>query len=343
MKYAQEAFARDLHRGLLRHFSSAIPAAQPSVKGAGANWRCTVELAERACEMCCFDSTFDGSQAEYLSAFSERGQTIVWGRTGSKVDTIEAASAWLKGSSLAELEIKFEFVDDQNRRLSKIMQTAIACSPHIRANTTQEIKRRSCDLCELWFSYRDRSCKLSYYGKNVFADAIFHWDKCELFRLQVGDTAVFTAVLNHWLCEYAMPSHMRATYPWINIGELADYYEAGRPIEGEFLMSWNSIERFYDEKDFPPKEQVLELIAEMRKRGYDRTLRAGQSMYSFVLSRSRRHGLHQHQARLIFSFKENGMEINARFESDTSHSIPQTALLPEVEALLQRLVEVEVD
>jgi len=293
--------------------------------------------------MNCFDSRFDGSQAEYLSSFNERDQIIVWGRTGSKADTIAAALAWIGRKSLIDLEIQFEFVDGQKRKLSKMAQAIVGCVPKIQEVTTQEFKRLSCDLCELWFIQQDRACKLSYYGKNKFADAIFHWDKCELFRLQAEDTAKLAAVLNHWLCDHAMPSKMRTEHPWIEIGELANYYENGKPIEGEFVMSWNSIEHFYTKLNFRPKEQILKLIAEMRQRGYDKTLRAGQSMFTLVLSRSRRIGLRQNQPCLRFSFKEDGIEICARSERDENYLIPHIMLSPQVESLLQSLVGTEID
>jgi hypothetical protein len=50
---------------------------------------------------------------------------------------------------------------------------------------------------------------------------------------------------------------MRKDFPWLQIDELADYYEAGKPIEGEFIQSWNSIESFYRQDWCKFSEAVL--------------------------------------------------------------------------------------
>jgi hypothetical protein len=342
MKYVEERFARELHSELDRHFRSLGLGVQLSLNGAGVHWGCTSTLGTRVCKVNCLDLRIGGRGAEYLSSFNEGNQTIVWGRTISKQDTVLAASSWLQGSSLDDLEAGFGFVDAQRRRLLQIAHAVTDYEPAIQGATTQ-LKRQICDLCEFWFKYRERSCKLWYYGKNEFSNATFYWDNCELFRFQAENLEKLAAVLKRWLCDEAKPSEMRIDFPWIEIGELADYYEAGKPIEGEFVTSWNSIERFYSKVDFPPKKKILKLITELREHGYDKSLRAGQSMFSFILSRSRRHGLQANQPCLIFSFKEASMEIKAHFENDETFPFPQITFSPQLEVLLQRLIAAEID
>src|SRR6266851_9835805 len=95
-------------------------------------------------------------------------------------------------------------------------------------------------------------------------------------------------------------------------------------IEEAFMASWDRIERFYvrtffwrtpladidpsevktlaDSTEYKSRYEKLKprlgLIAEMRKQGYDRQLRAGSSLSSLVLSRSREFGLRPDQAML---------------------------------------------
>ncbi|MFL0094154.1 hypothetical protein V2574_05435 [Tenacibaculum maritimum] len=38
---------------------------------------------------------------------------------------------------------------------------------------------------------------------------------------------------------------MTNQFPEIQFGLLAEYYEKGKGIKGEFIESWNSIEEFY--------------------------------------------------------------------------------------------------
>ena len=81
------------------------------------------------------------------------------------------------------------------------------------------------------------------------------------------------------------------------------FYEQGRGIEGEFIGSWCSVERFYQSVQADPFAlPVLNLISQLRAAGYERTLRAGTSLFSLVLSRSRRHGLRRGQAFIAFFF-----------------------------------------
>jgi hypothetical protein len=60
----------------------------------------------------------------------------------------------------------------------------------------------------------------------------------------------------------------------------------------------------------------------MRSKGFERTLRAGQSLYTLVLSRSRRHGLRENQNSISFSFDfiKSAMEVRTpigeKFEFD---------------------------
>lgn len=67
-------------------------------------------------------------------------------------------------------------------------------------------------------------------------------------------------------------------------------------LEAEFVASWDMMIRFY-ERDFIPDPNwawlapLRDLLVELRSHGYDRRLRAGQSLYSFIVSRSRQHGL----------------------------------------------------
>ena len=145
-------------------------------------------------------------------------------------------------------------------------------------------------------------------------------------------------ILKRWLCDCAMPSSLEQEFPWLGTGELARYYEEGRGVEGEFILSWDFVERFYREAaNLPQSSAILKMIAEMRGRGYDHTLRAGQSMYTFIVARSRRQGLKANQPLIAFEFRKDGMDLRAKFGDEKKLSYAQQAQLFQSEQPLTRL------
>jgi hypothetical protein len=64
-----------------------------------------------------------------------------------------------------------------------------------------------------------------------------------------------------------------------------------------FARSWDLVEASYLSlaEHHENCRPVLELVREMRRRGYDHLFRAGHSLYSLVLSRSAEHGLRREQ------------------------------------------------
>src|SRR3989442_5954341 len=120
----------------------------------------------------------------------------------------------------------------------------LAFCPELQ-HTTRELRHQVCDLYELWFREKDRSCRISYYGKNALPDSIFYGDECRIYCIQTGDFRQLAIILKRWLCERAAPSALQKEFPWIEPGKVARYYEEGRGVEGEFIESWDRIEQFY--------------------------------------------------------------------------------------------------
>jgi hypothetical protein len=83
------------------------------------------------------------------------------------------------------------------------------------------------------------------------------------------------------------------------------------PLQRDFIRSWDKVERFFEVQDFfsrrKPGRQghlkyVKSVLHTLRRRGYDKTLRAGQALDNLVLSRSVKHGLRQGQRSLMIDF-----------------------------------------
>jgi len=333
MKYVEEHYANDLHRDLMQRFVDSVPATAISISGGGVHWQCTAKRGGNFCVINCFD--FRGP--EYLTSFEQDSHKIAWGRTSSKLDTINAVDAWLQRQELPLLYAQFPFVDWTKRALISIRDDVAARFPELAESATNELQHEVCDIYGLWFRGTDRTCRISFYGKNEFPDAAFHWDQCELFRFTADNREGLAAVVKRWVGDRAMPSTMRREFLYLEIGELADYYEHGNPIEGEFIKSWDLIERFYADMRFPFAPQVHNLIAQIRGKGYDKSLRAGQSLWSLIVSRSRRHGLRAGQSSIAFWFGEDGMDVYINFDEEKKVACPKIELTPEIETLLKKL------
>lgn len=75
-----------------------------------------------------------------------------------------------------------------------------------------------------------------------------------------------------------------------------------------FEMSWDVTEAFFENGavESARVRPICGLIAELREAGFDSALRAGQSLYSLELSRSREHELRPEQSYIFLSPDRDG-------------------------------------
>jgi hypothetical protein len=88
---------------------------------------------------------------------------------------------------------------------------------------------------------------------------------------------------------------------------------------------------------------VLALIGDLRRAGYERTLRAGQSAWTLIVSRSRRHGLRDGQPYVAFQVWQTGMDVIGWIDGDEHLAVPTIEMTPAVDAILRRLAAKPVD
>jgi hypothetical protein len=332
VKFAEEQYAKELHRELQRVIGVNV-----SVSGSGCHWDCRVEWNNRSCRIHCFDQ----KGPEYLVILNQGHQHAI-GRTAIQKEVVDSAKEWLSGLELPQLHQRFAFIDRQKRSLEKLVEETTVIHPELE-KIEHRVDNKISDLSDLWFRTAERSCKVSYWGKKIYPDAVFHWDGHRLFSFPVSDKANFAVILKKWLCDSMAPSALQKEFPSLNLSKAAAYYEQGRGIEGEFVESWDQIEEFYREFKFPWVPPVLEFLAQMRKRGFDHTLRAGQSMHTLVLSRSRRHGLKQGQSNIAFHFRADGMDVEPFNLPAKPIRRSEIELNPPVETLLNQLADIEVN
>jgi len=343
---AEERHARDLHRRLAEALAD-LAGATAEVDGAGVHWHCSASRGGRDCQVACFDD--DGAQ--YLAAFHDGDATAATGRTRGADDVAAAVAGWLRGEEMPALYERFAFIDWEPRALRRLEAEALARCPELEGGTSRELRQIIDDVHEMWFRAGDRSCRVSIYGGNDSPDAAFHWDETELFVVRAADAGRLGPLLSRWLCDRAMPSALERDFPWLALSPVARHYEEGSGVEGEFLASWDAIARFYEREGRPISRCALAFIARLRESGFDRTLRAGQSLFALLVSRSRRHGLRADQSWIAFEFgswdgRAGDGTIRATAYLDggqESLTIAGPDLPPELMALLERLEAKPID
>lgn len=340
MKYVEEHYAAALYSEMAKRIAENAITADLNMSGGGVNRKCFAECGTRSCTVHCFSS----QGPEYLVFFEQEAHENAAGRTASTSEATAAVVCWLEGNDLTQMYARFKFVDEVKRTLLAIAATAFEHCSELERLTTYDLQYYGSAIYKLKFKAIDRSCNISFWGKNRVSNCVFQWDESEMFRVPTDNYASLAVVLQRWLCDYAPPSSIRAEFDWIEMGPLADYYEQGRPIEGEFIESWNGIERFYQDKRFSYSSQVLTFITEIRRAGYDNRLRTGASLWSLIVSRSRRHGLRRgNQPYIVFGFPNGSLEVTSYVEGQEKFTLPEIAFTPQIAQLLERLTRREID
>jgi hypothetical protein len=121
------------------------------------------------------------------------------------------------------------------------------------------------------------------------------------------------------------------------------------PIEEVFSKTWDHVESYYERLSGSYeslKKDRLFLIGELRGRGFDRQLRAGQKLFNLILSRARLHGLHEGQSWLEFFTDQEDGSTTIRYSGSDSQStlkLDHFEFTPELESLLERLLAHPID
>ena len=147
--------------------------------------------------------------------------------------------------------------------------------------------------------------------------------------------------------------------------------------EEEFIQSWDLVESNNSKEITPLRSKILDLVKEMRNRGFDKTLRVGTSMYDLVLSK---HELWSGKSFIRFCFTDifslmnsqkaieklkgselitaeeyqefqkkmegkstDHVKIGVFLQGKTEEFTSEIKYTPEIESLLQRLEKEEID
>jgi hypothetical protein len=272
----------------------------------GVHSNCVAERGTTRCQVNCF------SGSGYLLTFTESKLEIAsWGRSSQVDEVVAAAAFWLERPKIATLRERFLFVDRRERDLSALRDKVLDLVAELGPEAFQ-LKRIYSDIVELKITKDEKSCWIGAISSDLTLDARFCWDETEQFSVAACEVADFARFVRRWLIDGVPATALAREERNLNLAEVAEYYESGRPIEGEFILSWIDIRDFYLEDWETISPTALALLDHLSGLGYDRQLRAGQSMATLVLSRSRRHGLRPEQKYVRIEFDRNGIEITLR-------------------------------
>lgn len=313
---------------------------------AGTQSDCKIKKDTRLCSIHCFDinlTNLNYKGPEFYTTYIENGKSIANGRTFEKLDTIKSIRNWLQNETLEQLYSKFSFIDEKKRQLERLRTDINKSNPHLQNISKNLVVLESFSTYSLWFKDDNRSCRVYYYGYEPNPRYIFKWDDCVIFETSDSDNKRLGGLINKWVFDKTMPSTLKEEFPELDFGKLAEYYEKGNGIEGEFILSWDEIENFYQELELEKKREILNLIKQIRERGFDKTLRAGQSLYTMILSRSRRHGLKDNQNSISFSFDYIKSKMEVRTKQGQKFEFSKIEYNDTIDKLLRTIELEEID
>jgi len=321
--------------------------AEIKITGSGVHWDVLVTSPQHSCIIHCFHyDSRDYKGPEFYVLLFTNGNRKATGRSRSLEETIAIVGQWIKGASLSKLYRDHAFLDSEKRQLEQVEALLLYYCPSLR-QTTYEVKEGDFITYSLLFSKEERSCEIKTGGNEVLI-CDFCWDDTTIFKTTEPASETLAGLVGDWVAGKSMPSVFQQRYPDLSFGIIAEYYEKGKGIEGEFLDSWDHVRMFarwhpYYEKEMHPLiDKLVTLIYVMRDKGFDHLLRAGQSMTTLVLSRSRRHGLRSEQARLCISI-ENGPLTMTVHNAEESYTFEKIEYNDTLDRLLRQLASQPID
>jgi hypothetical protein len=297
-------------------------------------WECLAERGPSRCSIRCWN---DEDITHYTLRLVRDSHLIAQGETTSLRMALDAVEEWLDDSPLSRLYELFAFIDAKKRALLPTQQAIVALVPEL-ANQWAFVER---ERDGLEFCQDERTC-LAFFGGDGYPPLLTITGDTYVLGsyefLSVDEVAFFIKL---WLCDQVMPSQMKREFPSMEIEEMATYYEQDRCWEGVCILSWRWTEEHY--RRMPRAERYLNLVEQIKSKGFEQTLHAGTSMFTLILSRSKAYGLRNEQSYIAFSCVDGGMEVIVRFEDEQRLLFPTREITPEVEVLLKSLEGMEID
>jgi hypothetical protein len=344
----KEKQANELYKRLFEVFADPISETSISINKPGLHWNCAINRNDRKCIVYCF------GQKGYYVSFRIDDESQVHGRTCSAEELILSVVKWIMGASPNDILAEFNFIDPGKRALEIFWNLALQAFPELEHCTNIILKPKLSEAYCLSFTSSQRNCEVYFESQTQDLTFEFYWRDFYIFKFSSKDNIRSAPILKRWFCDNIIPSVLLNEFPWLNSDRLSKLYDFDQVIADNFSQSWDvfkeacdlylGIELFGQENYY---EDIIKMISQMRQKGFDRTLRAGQSMFRLILSRSLYHGLRKDQAHLIIDFSKGSISIFSSRDANSDPSIifnnPKIELTPQIEKLLKELETEEIN
>ncbi|MCC9606899.1 hypothetical protein LOC68_15555 [Blastopirellula sp. JC732] len=223
---------------------------------------------------------------EFQVSFLDADQIVIVGESESEADVAEGLAAWILGASRETLAQRAPFAGAAelgSERLYQLAKSQLELATHITRRKAKFENEHT-----VRFEKQERGCEVLFW--NSIAEMTFLWGETPLFtdRLSSQEIERILELVRGWVDDAKAPSEMRAHWPHLKMGKAADFFEAGKVVEGEFFVSWDNIvpEGWMWENTEVGRLQPL--IERLRELGFDHRLLARRSGPALKLLRSRR-------------------------------------------------------
>ena len=310
----QEKIAKSLLKEVKEYIGNSEIKPIIDLDGAGVHWYCKLKLENHEVSIYSCDISYHpdekGRTEEFIVSYFENDNEVSCGRTSDREELFKSTEEWLLNHSKDHL-YEFDFVDHDLRKFQKLEREWINRFPDLK-NASTVLENQGSGMIRYEISNNGRSCWSTGVGDHGEVYFGFTWDGCTLFETETirKETA---EVLKRYLIDQEAPSSLNKGFSWIPVNDLTKSYEKGEGIKGEFIESWKSIIQFYSdfpEKSLLNKDKIIELIHDFINQGFDKTIRAGQSLTTLILSKSRRHELVENQPFLAFEFRNDKVHLH---------------------------------
>lgn len=336
----KEKQANELYKRLFEVFADSISETNISINKPGLHWNCAINRNDRKCIVYCF------GQKGYYVSFRIDDKSQARGRTCLEAELIFSIVKWIMGASPNDIRVEFNFIDPGKRALEIFWDLALQAFPELEHCTDIILKPKLSEAYCLSFTSSQRNCEVYFESQTLDLIFEFYWRDLYIFKFSSKDNVRSAPILKRWFCDNVVPSVLVNEFSWLNSDRLSKLYDFDQVIADSFSKSWDEFEKTYnwclDIGIFGKEnyyEEIIKMISQMRQKGFDRTLRAGQSMFRLMLSRSLYHGLREDQAFLIFDFSNGSISIFSSRDANSNPGIilnnPKIELTPQIEKLLK--------
>ena len=194
---------------------------------------------------------------------------------------------------------------------------------------------------------KDRGCRVYPYYFSEIPIYEFEWDDCPLFKISSNDVKRQVEIIKSWVLNKTIPSKIQTQFPEIKLNKLAEYYEKGEGIKGEFIESWDILENSCIQdlviEPYESTNDELKLIKEMRNFNLDETLRIGSQLSVLILSRAKRQGIERNKPQIRIAFLgDNKMKIYPNLKSNCESIECEVKYKGDLEEMIKELLKEEI-